>query len=89
MNRYDKFDLESAIAVMFNTEEDLGLILYRLNDSPNECLSNNEISAMISGVMEAHKSRCIKLYDMFEDMIEIGAVTQENEPPILTGKPNF
>ena len=54
---------------MWNTEEDLDTILYRIMDAP-EAPSEDEITSMLIGLKEIHKSRCLKLMDVFESMVE-------------------
>ena len=66
---YDRFNLEEEIQKVWNTEEDLNTILYRIMDAP-EAPSEDEITNMLIGLKEIHKSRCLKLMDVFESMIE-------------------
>ena len=66
---YDRFDLEEEIHNVWNTENDLETILYRIMDAP-EAPTEDEITNMILGIKEIHKSRCIKLVDVFESMVK-------------------
>ena len=66
---YDRFNLEEEIQKVWNTEEDLDTILYRIMDAP-EAPSEDEITSMLIGLKEIHKSRCLKLWDVFETMVE-------------------
>jgi len=74
MAQYDRFDLETEIANVRNTEQDLDIILYRMWDSSEGPCSEDEIANMIVGLKEIHKSRCLKLYDVFESMLEDGTI---------------
>ena len=66
---YDRFNLEEEIQKVWNTEEDLDTILYRIMDAP-EASSEDEITSMLIGLKEIHKSRCLKLWDVFETMVK-------------------
>ena len=66
---YDRFNLEEEIQNVWHTEEDLNTILYRIMDAP-EAPSEDEITNMLIGLKEIHKSRCLKLMDVFESMVE-------------------
>ena len=79
MNKYDRFDLESEIHSVWDTEKDLDTILYRLMDSSDGPCSEDEIANMIAGLKEIHKSRCLKLWDMFERMIEDKCFVSDNQ----------
>ena len=70
MSKYDRFDLEAEIHSVWYTEVDLDTILFRLMDSSDGPCSEDEIANMLIGLKEIHKSRCLKLWDMFERMIE-------------------
>ena len=65
---YDRFNLEEEIQKVWNTEEDLDTILYRIMDAP-EASSEDEITSMLIGLKEIHNSRCMKLWDVFETMV--------------------
>jgi len=67
---YDRFDLEEEIHKVWATEEDLDTILYRIIDAPEEHPSEDEITNMLIGLKEIHNSRCIKLWDVFETMVQ-------------------
>ena len=67
----DRFDLEEEIQKVWNTEEDLDTILYRIMDAPEVWTpSEDEITSMLIGLKEIHKSRCLKLWNVFETMLE-------------------
>ena len=64
-----RFNLEEEIQNVWNTENDLDTILYRIMDAPDGPCSEDEITNMLLGLKEIHKSRCIKLWDVFESMV--------------------
>ena len=68
--QYDRFNLEEEIQKVWSTEEDLNTILYRIMDAPDGPPSEDEITNMLIGLKEIHKSRCLKLMDVFESMVE-------------------
>ena len=67
---YDRFNLEEEIHKVWTTEEDLDTILYRIMDAPDGPPSEDEVTNMLIGLKEIHKSRCLKLMDVFESMVE-------------------
>ena len=79
MSKYDRFDLESEIHSVWYTEVDLDTILFRLMDSSDGPCSEDEIANMLIGLKEIHKSRCLKLWDMFETMIEDKCFVSDNQ----------
>ena len=66
---YDRFDLEEEIHNVWNTENDLDTILYRIMDAKDGPPSEDDVVNMLLGLKEIHKSRCIKLWDVFETMV--------------------
>jgi len=68
--QYDRFNLEEEIQKVWNTEEDLNTILYRIMDAHEGPPSEDEVTNMLIGLKEIHKSRCLKLWDVFETMLE-------------------
>jgi len=65
----DRFDLEAEIHNVWDTEKDLDIILYRMMDA-SEVPVEDEIENMLMGLKEIHKSRCMKLWDTFEGLVE-------------------
>ena len=68
--QYDRFNLEEEIQKVWATEEDLETVLYRIMDAPEGPPSEDEVTNMLIGLKEIHKSRCLKLWDVFETMVE-------------------
>ena len=68
--QYDRFNLEEEIQKVCSTEEDLNTILYRIMDAHEGPPSEDEVTNMLIGLKEIHKSRCLKLWDVFETMVE-------------------
>ena len=70
MTTNDRFNLEEEIQNVWQTTDDLDTILYRIMDAPDEPPTEDEITNMLIGLKEIHKSRCLKLMDVFESMVE-------------------
>ena len=64
-----RFNLEEEIQNVWNTENDLDTILYRIMDAKDGPPSEDDVVNMLLGLKEIHKSRCIKLWDVFESMV--------------------
>jgi len=77
--QYDRFNLEEEIMAVWSTEEDLETVLYRIMDAPEGPASEDEITNMLIGLKEIHKSRCLKLWDVFETMVKDNGFTIEKE----------
>ena len=68
--QYDRFDLEEEIQKVWSTEVDLDTILYRIMDASDGPPSEDDITTMLMGLKEIHNSRCMKLWDVFETMVQ-------------------
>ena len=67
--KYDRFNLEEEIQSVWGAVEDLDTILYRIMDAKDGPPSEDDVVNMLLGLKEIHKSRCIKLWDVFETMV--------------------
>ena len=75
MNKmYDRFNLEDEIQNVWNTENDIDTILYRMLDARDGEPTMDEIANMLEGLKELHKSRSMKLFDVFESLVESGKI---------------
>jgi hypothetical protein len=68
--RYDRFNLEEEIQSVWSSVEDLDTILYRIMDASEGPPSEDNITTMLMGLKEIHNSRCMKLWDVFENMVQ-------------------
>ena len=68
--QYDRFNLEEEIQKVWGAVEDLDTILYRIMDASEGPPSEDEITTMLMGLKEIHNSRCMKLWDVFENMVQ-------------------
>ena len=84
--KYDRFDLEEELHKVWSTEEDLDTILYRIMDAP-EASSEDEITSMLIGLKEIHKSRCLKLWDVFDNMVKNKCFVSKETPLDYRGVP--
>ena len=69
---YDRFNLEEEIQNVWNTENDIDTILYRMSCGDVE--ERDEIINMLTGLKILHKSRSMKLFDVFESLVESGKI---------------
>ena len=76
--QYDRFNLEEEIQNVWCTAEDLDTILYRIMDAREGPPTEDEITNMLIGLKEIHKSRCIKLWDVFETMVHEKCFNENN-----------
>ena len=67
--QYDRFNLEEEIQKVWGAVEDLDTILYRIMDASEGPPSEDDITTMLMGLKEIHKSRCLKLWDVFDNMV--------------------
>ena len=67
--KYDRFNLEEEIQSVWGAVEDLDTILYRIMDASEGPPSEDDITTMLMGLKEIHNSRCMKLWDVFENMV--------------------
>ena len=67
--KYDRFNLEEEIYKVWGAVEDLDTILYRIMDASEGPPSEDDITTMLMGLKEIHNSRCMKLWDVFENMV--------------------
>ncbi len=68
--QYDRFNLEEEIQSVWSAVEDLDTILYRIMDASEGPPSEDDITTMLMGLKEIHNSRCMKLWDVFETMVQ-------------------
>ena len=68
--KYDRFNLEEEIQSVWASVEDLDTILYRIMDATDGPPSEDDITTMLMGLKEIHNSRCMKLWDVFETMVQ-------------------
>lgn len=73
----DRFDLEEAITNVFDVNDELELILYRIGDSP-VVPSEDDLMNMLIGIIELNKVRYEKLWNTFSALIEKGVITNKN-----------
>jgi|TARA_R110002167_G_scaffold274341_1_gene480426 hypothetical protein len=73
----NRFNLEDAISKMFNTDEELEILLYKIGDSPVP-LTEDETLNIIIGIRELNKVRWERLWDSFEDGIKNGTISNKN-----------
>jgi hypothetical protein len=73
----DRFDLEEAITNVFDINDELEVLMYRIGDSPVSP-TEDELMNMLIGIIELNKVRYEKLWNTFESLIEKGVITNKN-----------
>jgi len=73
----NRFNLEDAISKMFNTDEELEILLYKIGDSPVPPTEDETLNIII-GIRELNKVRWERLWDSFEDGIKNGTISNKN-----------
>ena len=76
--QYDRFNLEEEIQNVWQTKDDLDSIAERLFDDPNGPMTEDEIGNLLVGLSELHKTRCIKLFQIFETMVHEKCFNENN-----------
>jgi hypothetical protein len=68
--QYDRFNLETEIQNVWQTGDDLDVIIERFFDAPDGPMTDDEIGNLLLGLSELHDTRCRKLFLVFGRMIE-------------------
>ena len=76
--QYDRFNLEEDIQNVWQTKDDLDSIAERLFDDPNGPMTEDEIGNLLVGLSELHNTRCIKLFQVFETMVNEECFNEKN-----------
>lgn len=75
----DRFDLEDAMSNLHNVGDDIDIILHAYMDSkvrPTE----DQIANMLIGVKCLHNARYQKMWEVFEELISNGTLTNKGVP---------
>lgn len=67
----DRFALENAIMIAWNTADDLDLLADAVLE---EELTTDEIANALLGLKQLHNMRAKKTFDIFESLIESGDI---------------
>lgn len=76
-NMKNRFDLEEAITNVFDVNDELELLLYRIGDSP-VTPSEDDLMNMLIGIIELNKVRYEKLWNTFSSLISNEVITSKN-----------
>ena len=72
----DRFKLEEAISDILSTNEELESVIYRIGDcktAPTE----DQLLNMLTGIVELNKVRYEKLWNIFEDLVRNGIISNK------------
>jgi hypothetical protein len=63
-----RFDLEQTILAVWNTKDDIDLLLSRYLDGEVP-MTEDEVSNFLIGISALHQARCEKAFTTFEQMV--------------------
>ena len=72
----DRFKLEEAISDMLSTNEELESVIYRIGDCKT-VPTEDQLLNMLIGIVELNKVRYEKLWNIFEDLIANGIISNK------------
>jgi hypothetical protein len=69
--KHDRFDLEECIQDIWQTEVDIGTVIYSIRDAHVEAkMTEDEILNLLRGLKGIHSARTQKLQDVFEEFVQ-------------------
>lgn len=68
----DRFELEDAIMACWNTADDLKLLTQQVLDGEDD---SDNLSNALLGLQALHELRCQRVFNIFEALIERGAIS--------------
>ena len=73
----DRFDLEEAMSNLHQIGEDIETIIYAIGDSPIKH-TEDQLLNMLIGIKQLHDTRYQKMWNVFEQLIKNGTITNKN-----------
>lgn len=61
----DRFDIEQAIMYVWATDQDIDALLWRMMDSPNGPLSEDDLANYLLAIKHTLNLRCEMLFDVY------------------------
>jgi hypothetical protein len=61
----DRFDIEQAILAAWSTDQDIDALLWRMEDSPNGPLSEDDLANYLLAIKHMLNLRCERLFDVY------------------------
>ena len=79
----DRFDLEDAMSALYNMGDDIDVILHSYMDAkirPTE----DDMANMLIGVKALHNARYQKMWQVFEELIKNGTLSNKGVKDLTT-----
>ena len=73
----NRFDLEEAMSNLHQIGEDIETIIYAIGDSPIKH-TEDQLLNMLIGIKQLHDTRYQKMWNIFEDLITNGVISNKN-----------
>ena len=73
----NRFDLEDAMSNLHQIGEDIETIIYAIGDSPIKH-TEDQLLNMLIGMKQLHDTRYQKMWNVFEQLIKNGIITNKN-----------
>jgi hypothetical protein len=74
----NRFELEDAMSDLHQIGEDIETIIYAIGDSPIKH-TEDQLLNMLIGMKQLHNTRYQKMWDIFEQLIKNGTITNEEK----------
>ena len=74
----DRFDLEEAMSNLHQIGEDIETIIYAIGDCPIRH-TEDQILNMLIGIKQLHDTRYQKMWNVFEQLIKNGTITNKEK----------
>jgi len=74
----NRFELEDAMSDLHQIGEDIETIIYAIGDSPIKH-TEDQLLNMLIGMKQLHDTRYQKMWDIFEQLIKNGTITNEEK----------
>jgi hypothetical protein len=72
----NRFNLEEAMGEIAQTPNDIETIIYAIGDCPIKH-TEDELLNMLIGIKQLHETRYQKMWDIFEELIKNGTISNE------------
>jgi hypothetical protein len=76
----DRFDIEQAIMAVWSTDQDIDALLWRMEDSPNGPLSEDDLANYLLAIKHTLNLRCERLFDVYCKTATFKEVNNERLP---------
>lgn len=74
----NRFELEDAMSDLHQIGEDIETIIYAIGDSPIKH-TEDQLLNMLIGMKQLHNTRYQKMWDIFEQLIKNGTITNKEK----------